>query len=427
MKYNHISLTFILLLFYCVSDAAIYVVNTSGDWPDNDLMDGVCDTGLSGQTPICSLRAAVMEANASQGVDDTIALPNDIGTYLLSRIDEDDDAFKGDLDITDNVAIINGTPAGAIIDADFIDRAFHIHPNSQLTLQGITIINGLANTENTYQGGAVFIQNGELIADRVTFKNNVANQGGAINSIDGMVDLTHTYFQQNATSDSPNLARGSALYIQDSQVNIGNTTIAHNINPIANPQSVTISAESSAIYAGGSQADLYVYNSTIAHNYTGISFVGGNELDIIHSTIANNASYGLRSLSGEALLIERSLFAQNDVSCLIGTFNMGTLLENNGSTDSSCQFADVSNIENMPAPLHNGLNHWGGYAPTLMLYPNSQAIDSIIGCDADLLEDQRGANRPVDGNDDMFAFCDMGAIEYNPQTDDDIIFKNEFD
>ncbi len=427
MKYSHIYLTFILLLFYCLSDAAIYVVNTSGDWPDNDLMDGVCDTGLSGQTPICSLRAAIMEANATQGVDDTILLPNNIGTFQLSRIDEDDNAFKGDLDITDNLSIINGTQAGATIDADYIDRAFHILPNNQLILQGINIINGLANTENTYQGGAVFIENGELIADRVTFNNNIANQGGAINVTDGMVDLNHAYFHQNATSESPNLARGSALYIQDSQVDLGNTTIAHNINPSSNLQLATISTESSAIYAFGSQTDLYVYNSTIAHNYTGVSFVGGNELDIIHSTIANNASYGMRSLSGDALLIERSLFANNDVSCLVGVFNMGTVFENNGSTDSSCQFADVTNIENMPNPLHNALNDWGGYAPTLMLYPNSQAIDLIIGCDADLLEDQRGAIRPIDGNDDMFAFCDMGAIEYNPQTDNDIIFKNEFD
>lgn len=81
----------------------------------------------------------------------------------------------------------------------------------------------------------------------------------------------------------------------------------------------------------------------------------------------------------------------------------------------------------MPDSLHGALNHWGGYAPTLMLYKNSQAIDAVIGCDADFLVDQRGSDRPVDGNDDNFAFCDMGAIEFDPQTDDDVIFRNGLD
>ena len=77
--------------------------------------------------------------------------------------------------------------------------------------------------------------------------------------------------------------------------------------------------------------------------------------------------------------------------------------------------------------MHASLNDWGGYAPTLMFYEGSQAIDLAGLCDQSLLEDQRGEARPLDGNGDMLAFCDMGAIEYNPSTDTDVIFKNAFD
>lgn len=43
--------------------AGSYVVNDSGDAPDADVSDGVCDTGLAPPTPQCTLRAAIQQAN----------------------------------------------------------------------------------------------------------------------------------------------------------------------------------------------------------------------------------------------------------------------------------------------------------------------------------------------------------------------------
>src|SRR5438034_6629972 len=45
--------------------AASFTVNSTGDGPDLNTLDGVCDDGIGG----CTLRAAIMQANATAGGD----------------------------------------------------------------------------------------------------------------------------------------------------------------------------------------------------------------------------------------------------------------------------------------------------------------------------------------------------------------------
>lgn len=158
MKNFKTLITFLLLSFSFHSQAALFVVADDRDLPDNDLMDGICDAGLIANEPVCTLRAAVMQTNASQGEADTILLPNNIGIYKLGLFgDEEDSAMSSDLDITDDLTIINGTQAGATIDGKFKDRIFHVHANASLTLEGINLISGSVNTNNDNSGGAVLV------------------------------------------------------------------------------------------------------------------------------------------------------------------------------------------------------------------------------------------------------------------------------
>lgn len=60
------------------SPSATFVVNSTVDAVDAVPGDGVCETAVPGQ---CTLRAAVMEANAFAGPD-TIQVP--AGNYLLT-------------------------------------------------------------------------------------------------------------------------------------------------------------------------------------------------------------------------------------------------------------------------------------------------------------------------------------------------------
>jgi CSLREA domain-containing protein len=164
--------------------AADFIVNSTNDAVDNNTGDGIC-AAASGS---CTLRAAIMQANALAGAD-TISVP--AGTYQLtiSGVDErcDDanpdptpctidgttgayvpvitwDASKGDLDITDDVVITGAgadlvriewaaTSPGVPLEGDDNplsgDRIFHVGIPENATadiasvvIQGLTVVNG---------------------------------------------------------------------------------------------------------------------------------------------------------------------------------------------------------------------------------------------------------------------------------------------
>src|SRR5437867_11074046 len=79
--------------------AATFNVNSTTDAVDATPGDGACAT--AGPTPVCTLRAAIQEANALRGAD-VINLP--AGTYTLTIPGRGEDhAATGDLDINDTV------------------------------------------------------------------------------------------------------------------------------------------------------------------------------------------------------------------------------------------------------------------------------------------------------------------------------------
>jgi CSLREA domain-containing protein len=81
----------------------------------------------------------------------------------------------------------------------------------------------------------------------------------------------------------------------------------------------------------------------------------------------------------------------------------------------TCGFSGTS-LKNTD-PLLLGLDNYGGTTSTMALAKSSPAIDRIPsgvnGCGTTLPTDQRGFLRPLDGNLDGTAACDVGAYEYN--------------
>lgn len=158
--------------------AADFIVNDTADAVDATPGDGICATA----TPTCTLRAAVMEANALAGAD-TITVPAGLYTLSITGVDENpsagepwtavivSDASMGDLDITQDVTITGAgpgndpatstiiqwaaTPPGFALDpatnlnptlAGRNDRIFHIRAVDanigNVTLSGMTLRNG---------------------------------------------------------------------------------------------------------------------------------------------------------------------------------------------------------------------------------------------------------------------------------------------
>ena len=88
-------------------------VTTSADVADANPGDGICETAAG--NGVCSLRAAVMEANAFPGAD-TISLDADTYSLTIPYTVEPDDS-KGDLNIFDALTIEGKGEGSTIIQA----------------------------------------------------------------------------------------------------------------------------------------------------------------------------------------------------------------------------------------------------------------------------------------------------------------------
>ena len=139
-----------------LAKAAVFNVNvTIQDAVDNNPGDGECRIS-SGD--FCTLRAAVMEANALPGTD-VIVLPGN-ATITLDITGTGNSAATGDLDITESVLIgtfIVPDDELPVIDASALDnRIFDVRPSTDtFTLQRV-ILSGGSNTS----GGAIYVRDG---------------------------------------------------------------------------------------------------------------------------------------------------------------------------------------------------------------------------------------------------------------------------
>src|SRR5215213_54456 len=126
-----------------------FTVNSNQDLPDKAPGNGKCEADVYRQAGVCTLRAAIMEANAlaDGALFHSITLP--AGDYALSRVGKDDTGFNGDLDIASNLAISGASASSTIVEFDakavIKDRLVHVLNGAQVTISSITIRNGAAD------------------------------------------------------------------------------------------------------------------------------------------------------------------------------------------------------------------------------------------------------------------------------------------
>ncbi|WP_417389050.1 choice-of-anchor Q domain-containing protein [Gimesia sp.] len=227
-----------------------YIVTSFGDSVDAVPGDGV-SVDAEGRS---TLRAAIIEANARAGAD-TILLGT--GTYTLSLFGlGENGALLGDLDITDDLTIIGAGSDRTFIDADLLDRIFHIFSDVNVSIRGVTLVNG--SVTRVEDGGAI-LNFGNLTLEDVTIENSLANRGGALFN-NGVVTITDSHFLQNIA-----IADGGAIF----NSNTGTATI-----------SLTTIAGNDAENGGG------VYNAL-----TGTLEIVDTTLDSNTATIAGGAVY----------------------------------------------------------------------------------------------------------------------------------------
>jgi uncharacterized repeat protein (TIGR01451 family) len=254
----------------------------------NDAINAV--NGCASSTAPCSIRDAVIYANATAG-DDIITLP--AGTITLSVSGSDEDAATlGDLDITESVAI-NGDPSsGTTLQAGggFADRIIQIvSTGATLSMTRVTLKNGAPDGTNN-DGGAIK-NHGTLALTDVTIQNSAASnppftagEGGAIWS-DGNVTLLRV------TLDNNHADRGGGIKQAGGTLSITDSTLTSNGAPFGG-----------AIAHEAGAGALTILRSTIASNDAGFNVGGGGggitsdaaggTVSITESTVAFNTSGG---------------------------------------------------------------------------------------------------------------------------------------
>ena len=405
-------ITLVLFVFISMSSvsAATITVNTA-----DDVVNGI--DGL------CSLREAIInantdpllllifgECNAGSGVDTIQFAPSLDGVPIVLNIvgTEEDLSADGDLDITEDLMIVGNGPENTIINGNGSvtgERVFHIDPaNSGITVDfdGVTITGGSDSTG--FGGGAIFTNNmsmSKLNLSSVVIDNNESTQsGGAItNGLQNEVFIIDSVISNNTANNGVirNNGSGSARMDIFNSAIINNTALANNAgiqstDAILNLKNVTISGNSASNFGGAITA----------------GGVGGTELNNV--TIANNTAgmgAGGINLTSGFMNISNTIVANNSEDCVSG--GIITSNGNNIDSDGSCGFADpsdISSIDPLLAPLANN----GGPTPTIALFEGSPAIDAGNNATCEIT-DQRGQARPVDGDSDAVANCDIGAIE----------------
>ncbi len=286
-------------------------VNFFGDSTDNIPGDGDIKD-VNGNR---SLRAAINEANANVG-NDIIELA--AGTYVLSLGGRfEDEGLSGDLDIRETLTI-RGKGARAsdtVIDANQIDRVFHVFPGVELILENLTIMGGEA-----YDGAGLFIEGstttsgiaaGSAAVVRMTdvnvIDNEAYNQGGGIYNL-GTVDALRSSISRNIAG-----SRGGGIF-------------NHGITDLLN---VTVSSNFAVSRGGG------IYNEVLATAVNGEirPVVAAAELRAVNSTIAFNhaesAGGGLYQEATAVTQIGNTIIDQNTANQSPNMAAVVTTLGNN--------------------------------------------------------------------------------------------------
>ena len=420
--------------------AASFIVNNTQDVPDDNPGNGICHP-VNGAANTCTLRAAIMEANALPG-SHQIALPS--GQYTPNRPGrEEQAALTGDLDISRDITIVNGTNNPPIIFSITQDRVFDILSGGSLTLRNIGVNGGVANAVGTVRGGAFQVTTGaQLFLDRAKVGTNYANIGGAIYS-DGLVDIVDSEFYNNAiTADNVQLefASGAAIFSRG-QLNVERSTFRENGN-IPGAESLNLITSAYAIHtknSGPASPSSTFVNTTIANNTRGVRSEGvALQMDMV--TIAGNSGIGLRfvadigNLGVPQLKLRQTVIADNASTNCNGID--GDAAESavrnryNASTDASCGFTGGNDFQNIESPFFGPLGNYGGKTPVLIPHFNSEIVDAGGPLCLPSFEDQRGKLRPMDGNLDADNGCDIGAVEFDPLNDpisNDVIFADGFE
>jgi hypothetical protein len=395
----------------------------------------------------CTLVDAITAANTDAaaggcpagGGADTVVLPPG-STHILSRVNNSTHGPTG-LPVISSVITIAGQ--GSTIARAGGAPAFRlltVDTTGDLTLQETTVSGGAS----TGPGGGGVLNLGTLTITNSTISGNSADGGGGVANLPFVFSYENISYGKtviaNSTISGNTAAAGGGVINRASTLTITDSTISGNT---AGGGGGVVN-EAGFVYDFTIGGTLTITNSTISGNTAdnrggGVDNFGpGSTLTITDSTISGNTA-GTRGggveNSNSSLTLIRTLISGNTAP--VGpeisnqTQGYGAVVADSHNLFGVDGEAGVAGF--IPGPtdvvppagvrlsdiLDPTLALHGGRTQTLALVPGSPAIDAggPVCLDADgnpLRTDQRGRPRPVDGNQDGTAACDIGAFEFFP-------------
>jgi uncharacterized repeat protein (TIGR01451 family) len=242
------------------------------------------DTGPDTPAPN-SLRAALAAASDGDTIDATgISGAITLVPGLIS---------SAQLVVDKSVTILGPGPANLTVDANHLSRVFHITPGHTVTINGLTIANGLASgTSPADLGGGIYNDHSNLALNNSTISSNSAEgHGGGIYN-DGSNSSSATLNVVNCTLGGNSAASDGGGIYNDGEAGSATLTI---VNSTLSENSASLGGAIENFGLTGS-APAEVANSTLSGNTAGIN--GGGianftaTLQIANSTLSGNSAEG---------------------------------------------------------------------------------------------------------------------------------------
>lgn len=173
----------------------------------------------------CSLREAVIAANNRSGPD---VIELKAKNYKLERAGTVEDAsVTGDLDISSKVTIVGRGAARTSVNANDLDRAFHVLPGGRATFKRMLITNGTSEFLSDVGTGGGLANQGRarLVNARVENNNAPAGAGGGIANA-GRLVIANTRVSNNSVGSGD--CCGGGIYSYGGKVSIRNSRVLGN-------------------------------------------------------------------------------------------------------------------------------------------------------------------------------------------------------
>lgn len=393
----------------------------------DDALDGGCDPGD------CSLREAVIAANASPGPD-TVVLP--AGFYDLTIRDvaagsDENAAQTGDLDVAGGGFTLEGAGSTVTeIDArELGNRILHVQRNfdtAPIAIRGVALEGGDSSGFTSDNVGASIRVSDNFSGLVVTMEDVVV--GGAIgtSAVQSVTTLriTACTFEENPAGSALELATfgSNKTFAAGTETRIERSLFRENdgiaIDAVKNQNNAHQFLLANSTVTGNDKTSSLPYGAAVFTT---------NSARILNSTIADDARYGVGAITDAygtpAVEIQNSAFAGNDSGSILpvgATDGVALPISRGGNVVSDAGAGIFTDPSDRPStnPQLELLAANGGPTLTHLLAPGSPAIDAGLNsgalgsCPA---VDQRGEPRPQDGDANGSAICDAGAVEVVPE------------